>query len=136
MDKFVSMLLGLKMLVKQYHWLARGYENHILADKLEEELDDYADEAAELFVVSSEGTNALDAKIVLGRAQSFIEAEKTNVDDMESLRASLIRVMTSIISYCGNEMPQEELKQPFGDYLGRLSNLLLRKLYLLDIQNK
>lgn len=136
MDKFVSMLLGLKMFVKQYHWLAKGYENHILADKLEEELDDYIDEAAELFAVSSEETHALDAYQVLERAKSFVQETKVVPDTMEDLRGSMIKIITSIMSYCRQDMGNNELKQPFGDYTGRLSNLLLRKLYLLDVQGK
>ena len=129
------MLLGLKMYIKQYHWLAVGYENHILADKLEEELDDYIDEAAELFAVSSEDVHSLDAYQVLDRAKAFVQSNVT-ADDMVDIRAAIIKQMTAILSYCKSDLGQPELKQAFGDYTGRLSNLLVRKLYLIDIQNK
>ena len=45
-------------------------------------------------------------------------------------------LITTIMGECREPVEADLLKQPFGDYLGRLSNLLMRKLYLIDIQNK
>lgn len=72
MNKFVIMLLAFKMYVKQFHWLAKGYENHILADKLEDEIDDYIDEAAELYNVNNDAPDNLYAKYILEGAENFL----------------------------------------------------------------
>lgn len=128
------MLLGLKMYVKQYHWLAKGYLEHILADKLEEELDDYIDEAAELYAVSHNNLISLTSAQTLGNAHSFIIE---NTDDKKSELDNLINLITLVMMNCKVVAEEDnDFKQPIGDYLGRLSNLLMRKLYLIDVQMK
>jgi hypothetical protein len=133
MEKFVYMLLALRMTIKQYHWLAKGYEEHILADRLEEELDDYMDEAAELSLVVTDKFADFYSKNVLEKARKFIDEVAVLEGDNLFTISGLI---TTIMGECRKPVEEDLLKQPFGDYLGRLSNLLMRKLYLIDIQNK
>lgn len=133
MERLVYMLLGLKMTVKQYHWLAKGYEEHILADRLEEDLDDYLDEAAELSLVVSDKSEPYTSKYILEKAKEFVD--NTYVEGTGDLFL-ISGIITTIMGECRKPVEEDVLKQPFGDYLGRLSNLLMRKLYLIDIQNK
>ena len=133
MEKLVYMLLGLKMTVKQYHWLAKGYDEHILADKLEEELDDYMDEAAELSLVVTDKFADFHSKNILEKAKNFVD-EVIVVE--EDYLFSIAGIITTIMGECRKPVEEDLLKQPYGDYLGRLSNLLMRKLYLIDIQQK
>lgn len=133
MEKFVYMLLGLKMTIKQYHWLAKGYEEHILADRLEEDLDDYLDEAAELSVVITDDFANFSSIHILEEAKNFVN--RIVVDESGDLIA-ISGIITTIMAECRKPVGDDSLKQPFGDYLGRLSNLLMRKLYLIDVQNK
>ena len=48
MQEILILLIAIKQLIKQYHWQAKSYQEHILADKLEEDLEDYIDEVAEV----------------------------------------------------------------------------------------
>ena len=132
MEKFVYMLLGLKMTIKQYHWLAKGYDEHILADKLEEELDDYMDEAAELSLVVTDKFADFYSRHILEEAKEFVER---TVDDNGDLIA-IAGLITTIMGECRKPVEEDVVKQPFGDYLGRLSNLLMRKLYLIEVQQR
>lgn len=135
MEKFVKMLLALKLYIKQYHWLAKGYDNHILADKLEEELDEYIDEAAELFTIKSEDLSGIYAANILGSASEHLK-DFYSGEDMKLYFPNLISLIVEILDFCSTFKGEGVLQAGYGDYVGRLSNLLLKKLYLLEIQRK
>lgn len=68
MQSILIILIALKQYIKQYHWQAKSYQEHILADKLEEGLEDYIDEVAELSVVIDLSDESLKANMLLGKA--------------------------------------------------------------------
>ena len=122
------------MYVKQYHWLAKGYDEHILADKLEDELDNYIDEAAELFAVTHNDLMFLMSEQVLGNAHTFVTE---NTDIKKPDLHNLINLITLVMLNCKTVAAEDnDFKQAVSDYTGRLSNLLLRKLYLIEVQIK
>lgn len=138
MNKFVYMLLAFKMYVKQYHWLSAGYENHILADKLEEDLDDYIDEAAEFYNVNNDNPDPLFAKHILDESSNLLNASKIyNGSDMSQYLNSLLSFASEIIEECyktpGAEGP---VAQAYSDYYSRLSSLMVKKCYLINLQNR
>lgn len=139
MGALLSLLLGFKMYVKQYHWLARGYENHILADELEKELDDYIDEAAELHNINDDtqdGDQMLLATHILFSASNVV-GDKYRGNDMNLTLDSLLQLAGSIIEECSLKPGAEgATEQAFGDYYGRLSNLMVRKCYLINLQRR
>ena len=136
MNKFASMLLALKMYIKQYHWLSKGYENHILADKLEESLDEYIDEAAELFVLRGKYLDDISGLNILVDAKQFIGGYYIG-QDMNNMLRDIVSIIKEILILAQSFGVEEEiLKDGYGDYISRLSNLLLKKLYLLDVQLK
>lgn len=40
MKKLTNILTALHQYIKQYHWLAKGYENHLLAERLDEDMSE------------------------------------------------------------------------------------------------
>lgn len=141
MKNLLQTLIGLKQYIKQYHWLAKGYENHILADKLEDGLEEQIDELAELGLASFSEDSDFYAKDLLSGAGTTLENAYTGTDMTETLKA-IAGLFGNILTL--SKQTQEELKDhltgqnlaelAFSDYLGRLSNSALRKLYLIQIQ--
>lgn len=129
MEKILVSLIAIKQAIKQYHWQAKSYQEHILADKLEEGLEDYIDEVAELSVLLLPDAKHLEAKLLLGKASLFL-ADKQEI------------TLMSILELLGNL--QEDITEfndkaedlGFKDLCGRLSNTLLRKAYLIQLQAK
>lgn len=129
MEKILVALIAIKQAIKQYHWQAKSYQEHILADKLEEDLEDYIDEVAELSVLLLPSDKHLEAKLLLGKASLFL-ADKQEI------------TLMSILELLGNL--QEDITEfndktedlGFKDLCGRLSNTLLRKAYLIQLQAK
>ena len=136
MEKLVSLLLAFKMYVKQFHWTAKGYEIHILADRLEEDLDDYIDEAAELYSVNNEDNKKLLSAEVLMMAQVFV-AGKYQGDETSLELDSLLQLSGEILEIC-SRTPEAvgAVEQGYKDYYGRLSNLMVRKCYLIHLQQR
>lgn len=127
MEKILIALIAIKQAVKQYHWQAKSYQEHILADKLEEDLEGYIDEVAELSVLTQLNDKHLNAKNLLGKASIFLgEKETYKSFDLLELFSRLQEVITAY-----NDTTEDiGLK----DLCGRLSNLLLHKAYLLNLQ--
>lgn len=139
MNRMIVLLLAFKMYVKQFHWLAKGYENHILADKLEEDLDDYIDEAAELYNVNSEFRDSLYAKNLLEFASNYLKNQigAYTGSDMNLHIDSMLKMAGQIIEDCSaNPGAEGVVKQAYSDYYSRLSNLMVKKCYLLYIQQR
>ena len=125
MEKILFTLIALKQYIKQYHWQAKSYQEHILADKLEEDLEDYIDEVAELSLVTE--TPNVEAKHLLGEATSFLNGkDKADLSTLGELFAELLEELQSV---------NEQVKLlGIADLTGRLSNSVLRKLYLIKLQ--
>ena len=123
MEKLLISLIALKQSIKQYHWLAKSYQEHILADKLEEDLEDYIDEVAELSLVTE--TPNVEAKHLLGEATSLLNGkDKVDLNTLADLFIDLQEQLQSL---------KPELLG-ISDLAGRLSNTILRKLYLIKLQ--
>ena len=141
MKNLLQTLIGLKQYIKQYHWLAKGYENHILADKLEDGLEEQIDELAELGLASFSEDADFYAKDLLAGANTTLENAYTGTDMTETLKA-IAGLFGNVLTI--SKQTQAELKEhlkdqnladlAFSDYLGRLSNSALVKLYLIQIQ--
>lgn len=129
MQNILIILIALKQYIKQYHWQAKSYQEHILADKLEEGLEDYIDEVAELSVVIDLSDESLKANILLGKASLYLEGKG---------KADLLNI-AQVLSDLGDEIDRVNDKaEALGikDLCGRLSNSLLRKIYLIQLQAK
>ena len=126
-------LIALKQYIKQYHWLAKGYENHILADKLEDGLETEIDELAELILATDENTNIMASELLQAASEKILPSAQSG--EMKQILQSIATMSGQILGMCKNTKPANELAElAFADYLGRLSNSLLRKLYLIQIQ--
>lgn len=136
MKEILYHLIGLNQYIAQYHWLAAGYENHILADKLADGLDDEIDELAELLLATVNNENDFTAKELLVKSQQTVENAYTGTDMAETLK-SLVELFGKILKLCNDYKDTHDItKLAFADFRGRLSNSILRKLYLIQIQLK
>lgn len=136
MKEILYHLIGLNQYIKQYHWLADGYENHILADKLADGLDDEIDELAELLLATQTKETDFAAKEVLSQSQQTVENAYIGTDMVETLK-SLAELFGKILILCKEPFDEGEVTElAFSDFRGRLSNSILRKLYLIQIQLK
>lgn len=127
MHKVLVILIAIKQFIKQYHWQASSYQEHILADKLEEDLEDYIDEVAELSVLAENDDRKLEAKLLLGEATNFLNGKGN---------ATLLNIANAF-SELAEELHQLSAKTEYiglNDLYGRLSNLILRKIYLIQLQ--
>lgn len=127
MKDILVTLIALKQYIKQYHWQAKSYQEHILADKLEEGLEDYIDETAELSVVVEQTDEHLQAKQLLAEAANILpEGENGNLERIARL---LIDLQSKIQS---NRTKISEMG--VDDLFSRLSNSIMRKIYLIHLQ--
>ena len=132
MKELLFNLIGLKQYIKQYHWLAKGYDNHILADRLEEGLEEQIDELAELLLAIDENNN-VSADYLLREAANKVPSGQ--IADMHVILQNIANMCGVILGICKDNHSGNELAElAFSDYLGRLSNSLVRKLYLIQIQ--
>lgn len=127
MKDILVTLIALKQYIKQYHWQAKSYQEHILADKLEEGLEDYIDETAELSVMIEQTDEHLQAGKLLAEAANIVS------EDNESHLRKIAYLLVAL-----NE-DLKELKPKVGemgveDLFSRLSNSILRKIYLIHLQ--
>ena len=126
MESILVKLIALKQAIKEYHWLAKSYQEHILADKLEEGIDDYADEVAELTIVNQEDHNFA-SKNLLYEATSYLQNKKT--EELTAIAGIFYDILQEV-----NEMSEKATIAGLADLYGRISNMALRKLYLINIQ--
>ena len=126
MESILVKLIALKQAIKEYHWLAKSYQEHILADKLEEGIDDYADEVAELAIVNQEEPD-LAAQNLLGQATQYLQGKKT--DELSGIGNIFYELLQDV-----NEQSEKATIAGIADLFSRISNLALRKLYLINIQ--
>ena len=126
MKDILVTLIALKQYIKQYHWQAKSYQEHILADKLEEDLEDYIDETAELSVVVEQSDEHLQANGLLDVAAKILPEGKAELQQVALLLIRLNQQLKELKPKAG-EMGVEDL-------LSRLSNSILRKIYLIHLQ--
>ena len=127
MKEILVTLIALKQYIKQYHWQAKSYQEHILADKLEEGIEDYIDETAELSVVVEQTDEHLQAGKLLAAAATILP---------EGADSTLRQIALLLVALNDN---LKELKPKAGemgveDLFSRLSNSILRKIYLIHLQ--
>lgn len=129
MQDILIILIALKQYIKQYHWQAKSYQEHILADKLEEDLEDYIDEIAELSIVAELSDKQVKAKDLLEQAAQCLGNED---------KADLLSIMNLFVSLSDEVNAFDEKAEALGlkDLCGRLSNTILRKVYLIHLQDK
>lgn len=127
MEKILVALIAIKQAIKQYHWQTNSYQTHILADKLEEGLEDYIDEVAELSVLTQPNDRHLEAKNLLEKSSNFLT--KVGYLQLIDILELFGKLQDAITTY--NDTTEDiGLK----DLCGRLSNTLLRKAYLIQLQ--
>lgn len=129
MQEILILLIAIKQYIKQYHWQAKSYQEHILADKLEEDLEDYIDEVAELSIVAELSEKQVKAKDLLDKAAQCLGNED---------KVDLLSIMNLFVSLSDEVNAFEEKAEALGlkDLCGRLSNTILRKIYLIHLQDK
>lgn len=133
MRDLLILLISLKQLIKQYHWFANGYASHIFADRLEEGLESEIDELAELILAVDESAN-LNADYLLREAAQKVIASGQR-PDTKVLLQNIANTCGTILELAkNNKVTNPMVELAFNDYLGRLSNSLVRKLYLIQLQ--
>jgi len=126
MEQILIDLIAIKQAIKQYHWNATSYQDHLLGERLLEGLEDYIDEVAEISKVNQENPD-LSAQTLLTEASKHIGDRNCNsIKAIANLLYELIQELNSL----------EESATIIGvkDIFSRLSNSALRKLYLIDTQ--
>lgn len=127
MKDILVTLIALKQYIKQYHWQAKSYQEHILADKLEEDLEDYIDETAELSVVVEQTDEHLQAGKLLDEASTILP---------EGADSTLRQIALLLVALNDNLKDSKPKVGEMGveDLFSRLSNSILRKIYLIHLQ--
>lgn len=126
MEHILIILIAIKQAVKQYHWNATSYQDHLLGERLLEDIEDYIDEVAEIANINKEETN-LDAKYLLEEASDFLE--KKDYNDIRSIGGLFYALLQEL-----NELEDKAVIIGIKDIYSRLSNATLRKLYLINTQ--
>ena len=128
MQKILILLIAIKQFIKQYHWQATSYQDHLLGDRLLEDIEDYIDETAELSVLF-EGKEPLAASVLLGKASLYLSGKgNATLEEIAKAFGNLSDELTRLSA----NTDDNGLK----DLFGRLSNTVLRKLYLIQTQGK
>ena len=126
MEQILIILIAIKQAIKQYHWNAKSYQEHLLGDRLLEGIEDYIDEVAEISKVGQENPD-LSAKHLLAESAKHLETKDYN--DIRNI-ANLFFNLLQELNQTENAVSIIGIK----DLYSRLSNSALRKLYLIDIQ--
>lgn len=127
MNKLLKMLLAVKMFAKDIHYKAKGasfYSDHLLADEIGKDIDDYMDEINEIYYLGR-GEEAPASSDILNGALEFIP-EGGEVDLMfGNMQNLLLDVLTHIEELADN--PKEDLTLGDNDLLSRISSYLEQK---------
>lgn len=126
MEDILIILIAIKQAVKQYHWNAKSYQEHLLGERLLEGIEDYIDEVAEISKVNQEDPN-LSAKFLLGEASGILENKDYN--DIKNIGQLFYALLQEL-----NEIEDKAVIIGIKDIYSRLSNAILRKLYLINTQ--
>ena len=142
MQKLADILTALRQYIKQYHWLARGYDNHLLADRLENEMGDSLDASIdrikELALAAGEGEQIAYADYSLAGALEILKGIPTPTDTKTE---TVLNNIGMLILYYLNKR-QDYSKRLLGEvFKGAIDNAILgigedmmRRAYLLNIQ--
>lgn len=126
MEELLIILIAIKQAIKQYHWNATTYQEHLFGDRLLEGIEDYIDEVAEISKVNQEDPN-LAAKHLLQEASACLENKDYN--DLKNIGGLFYALLQEL------EQDEDEAKiLGVKDIYSRLSNTALRKLYLINTQ--
>lgn len=126
MEELLIILIAIKQAIKQYHWNATTYQEHLLGDRLLEGIEDYIDEVAEISKVDQENPN-LGAKHLLAEASKYLaDTDYNNLKNLAWLFYSLLQEI--------NTLDEKTMVVGIKDIYSRLSNTALRKLYLINTQ--
>lgn len=127
MNKLLQMLLAVKMYAKDIHYKAKGssfYSDHLLADEIGKDIDDYMDEINEIYYLGR-GEEAPDSIDILTGALEFIPTGG-EVDLMfDNMQNLLLDVLTHIEELANNA--EEDLTLGDNDLLSRISSYLEQK---------
>lgn len=126
MEDILIILIAIKQAVKQYHWNAKTYQEHLLGERLLEDIEDYIDEVAEISKVNQEDPN-LSAKFLLGEASDILENK--DYDDIKNIGNLFYALLQEL-----NAQEEKAVIIGIKDIYSRLSNATLRKLYLINTQ--
>lgn len=138
MNRLTDILTAMNQYIKQYHWLAKGYDNHILADRLGENLTESIDRLKELHLGSGGSEDIAFAEKSLSGAVDTLRAiikEPANTTDMvlENIGAMIVSFLTNA----------EGIKKSYegtifsggiNNAIDDISEQLIRNAYLLGIQ--
>ena len=129
MQKILILLIAIKQAIKQYHWQATSYQEHLLGERLLEGIEDYIDETAELSVLFEPNKEHLAAAVLLGKASLYLNGK--GLCNLQTI-AKQLGDLTEELSRLQASTEDNGLK----DLCGRMANSILRKLYLIQTQWK
>ncbi len=107
-------LIAFKYACKINHWSTDSYSEHLLYDRLTEDLDDFADSIAESHYM------ALDKKNIF----------KPNLLDAKLISKDLIKMCNTIIEYLEKLQGDDDLNEGDLSLLGDIESAFLGKLAL------
>ena len=128
MNKLLQMLLAVKMFAKDIHYKAKGssfYSDHLLADEIGKDIDDYMDEINEIYYLGR-GEEAPASSDILKGALEFIP-EGGEIDAMFGNMQNLLLDVLTHIEELANNAEKEDLTLGDNDLLSRISSYLEQK---------
>lgn len=142
MQKLADILTALRQYIKQYHWLARGYDNHLLADRLENEmgesLDASIDRIKELALAAGEGEQIAYADNSLTGALEILKGIPTPTDTktetvLNNIGMLIFDYMKESEDY-SKRLQGQVFKGAIDNAIFGIGEDMMRRAYLLNIQ--
>lgn len=133
--EIIDLLLALKLLSEETHLLSTSYSDHLLAEKIQEDLDESIDALKEISIYCLGAMEVASAKRSFKAANSYLEKVEQS-DSIEQRFSYLKEIIDKCLSYCATF----ETKKDIGlqTIVGDISRDLARKGYLLKqrLQNE
>lgn len=127
MHDILSLLLAIRMISKDIHYMAFGkefYSDHLLADNIEEDLDKFIDEINEVHYLGK-GENAPLASSVVEKSMRFIPNSYDGIENAWIVLGKAIELALGKL----DELNEQDVMLSMGDkdLLGRIANYLQQK---------
>lgn len=145
MERLVHILVAFRQYLKQYHWLANSYEDHLLAERLIEEMSESLDDSIDRLVELALGAGVHQevAGAVIGLKGALLELEELGTsEELKSTETSVvlnnIARFISLYLKTADEVSKgyegTTLKSGIDNAIFSISEDMIRRAYLVGIQ--
>ena len=145
MERLVHILVAFRQYLKQYHWLANSYEDHLLAERLIEEMSESLDDSIDRLVELALGAGVHHevAGAVIGLKGALLELEGLGTsEELKSTENSV--VLNNIAKFISLYLKTADevskgyegtiLKSGIDNAIFSISEDMIRRAYLVGIQ--